>query len=197
MNYILLHYFTTWINPLYSHIKVRTMQLWCDGNYIGLLLYRCILLLTFWFKTNLERRPGRSGGNFTSSFGLVERCCARLLEMEWDDRYIFLNNLGIPFFSSFFYARGIKKSVISLVVIGYAKKSVNIFYHRRSIFQQFMNFICIEQKIKVFNDFFVCWSPIYNKQTYLGLIHFCKRGFENYWIRNKKYYFSNNSLLSE
>ena len=164
MNYILLHYFTTWINPLYSHIKVRTMQLWCDGNYIGLLLYRCILLLTFWFKTNLERRPGRSGGNFTSSFGLVERCCARLLEMEWDDRYIFLNNLGIPFFSSFFYARGIKKSVISLVVIGYAK-------------------------IKVFNDFFVCWSPIYNKQTYLGLIHFCKRGFENYWIRNKKVLF--------
>ena len=109
INSILLHYFTTWINPLYSHIKVRTMQLWCDGNYIGLLLYRCILLLTFWFKTNLERRPGRSGGNFTSSFGLVERCCARLLEMEWDDRYIFLNNLGIPFFLTFFYARGIKK----------------------------------------------------------------------------------------
>ena len=60
-----------------------------------------------------------------------------------------------------------------------------------------MNFICIEQKIKVFNEFlFVEALYIINKHIW-HLYTFAKEDLKTIELETKKYYFSNNSLLSE
>ena len=60
-----------------------------------------------------------------------------------------------------------------------------------------MNFICIEQKIKVFNEFlFVEALYIINKHIW-DLYTFAKEDLKTIELETKKYYFSNNSLLSE
>ena len=60
-----------------------------------------------------------------------------------------------------------------------------------------MNFICIEQKIKVLTTFlFVEALYIINKHIW-DLYTFAKEDLKTIELETKKYYFSNNSLLSE